>query len=91
MRYYEVRTANTTYHARVIPGRYAHDWMLAAAHGDGPTVLVYGGRFGVIEPSEFPKKGCPILGKSSGRRVATSPVQSIRRIGRRAFLDATDA
>lgn len=91
MKFYEITTANTTYHVRVIPGRFAHDPMMAAGCGDRPTATVYGGRFGVIEPAEFPKKGCPTLGKSCGRRVATSPVRSIRRIGRRAFLEATDA
>lgn len=91
MTYYEITTANTTYHARVIPGRYAHDPMLAAAHHDRQTVTVYGGRFGVIEPAEFPRTGCPIFGESCGRRVATSPVRAIRRIGRRAFLQAVDA
>lgn len=91
MTFYEITTANTTYHVRVIPGRYAHDWMLAAAHGDGPTVTVYGGRFGVLNAARIPAKGCPIAGESGGRRVATSPVRSIRRIGRQAFLKSVDA
>lgn len=91
MTFYEITTANTTYHARVIPGRYAHDPLLAAAHGDRQAVTVYGGRFGVIDAAGIPAKGCPIAGESGGRRVATSPVRSIRRIGRLAFLEAVDA
>jgi hypothetical protein len=91
MTFYEITTANTTYHVRVIPGRFAHDPMMAAAYGDRPAVTVYGGRFTVIEAAGIPAKGCPIMGESSGRRVATSPVRSIRRIRRSAFLEAVGA
>lgn len=85
---YEINTANTTYYARVLPGRYAHDWLLAAAHPeDRATVTVYGGRFGVIEAMELPTRGCVIQGESGGRRVRTSPVLSVRRISTRRFAE----
>ena len=85
---YEIKTANTTYYARVLPGRYAHDWMLAAAHPhERATVTVYGGRFGVIETSAIPTKGCCIYGESSGSQVRTSPVVSVRRISKRRFAE----
>lgn len=85
---YEINTANTTYYARVLQGRYAHDWMLAAAFPhERATCTVYGGRFGVIETSQLPTKGCCIYGESSGRQVRTSPVLSVRRISKRRFLE----
>lgn len=87
MKCYEINTANTTYYARVLPGRFAHDPLLAAAHPqDRATVTVYGGRFGVIEATELPARGGVIAGESGGRRVRTSPVLSVRRISKARFL-----
>ena len=87
MKCYEIKTQNTTYYARVLPGRFAHDPLLAAAHPlERATVTVYGGRFGVIEAMELPTRGCVIQGESSGRRVRTSPVLSVRRISKERFL-----
>ena len=84
---YQINTANTTYYARVLPGRYAHDPLLAAAHPeDRATVTVYGGRFGVIEATSLPTRGCVIQGQSGGRLVRTSPVLGVRRISKRRFL-----
>jgi len=85
---YEINTANTTYYARVLPGRYAHDPLLAAAHPEErASITVYGGRFGVIEAGRIPTKGDCIYGESSGRQVRTSPVLSVRRISKRRFLE----
>lgn len=84
---YEINTANTTYYARVLPGRFARDPLLAAANPpERGLVTVYGGRFGVIEASVLPATGCCIYGESSGRRVCTSPVLSVRRISKSRFL-----
>jgi len=85
---YEINTANTTYYARVLPGRYAHDPLLAAAFPEErATITVYGGRFGVIEAGRIPTKGDCIYGESSGRQVRTSPVTGVRRISKRRFLE----
>lgn len=89
MKCYEIKTTNTTYYARVLPGRYANDALLAAAHPeDRATVTVYGGRFGVIEAHELPACGGVISGESGGRRVRTSSVVSVRRISKQRFLEA---
>jgi len=85
---YEIQTENTTYYARVLPGRYAGDPLLAAAFNDRPTVTVYGGRFGVIENAEW-QKGGVILGESSGRQVRTSLVRSVRRISKKRFMQVS--
>jgi hypothetical protein len=87
MKCYEINTANTTYYARVLPGRFAHDPLLAAAFPEERgTVTVYGGRFGVIENAIW-QKGGVIYGESSGRRVRTSLVMSVRRISKKRFLE----
>ena len=84
---YEINTANTTYYARVLPGRFAHDQLLAAAcPQDRAAVTVYGGRFGVIEATSLPTCGNVITGESGGRQVRTSPVVGMRRISKRRFL-----
>ena len=83
---YEIITENTTYYARVLPGRYAHDPLLAAAFNDRPTVTVYGGRFSVIENASW-QKGGVISGESSGRPVRTSVVRSVRRISKKRFME----
>jgi hypothetical protein len=88
MKCYEINTVNTTYYARVLPGRFAHDPMLAAAYPqDRATVTVYGGRFGVIEAVRLPAKGDCIYGESSGGKVRTSPVLSVRRISKKRFAE----
>lgn len=85
---YEINTANTTYYARVLPGSFNHDWRMAAAHQpDRASVTVYGGRFGVIEATSLPARGCVIQGESGGRRVCTSPVLRVRRISKRRFME----
>ena len=83
---YEIQTENTTYYARVLPGRYEGDPLLAAAFNDRPTTTVYGGRFSVIENATWQKGSC-ILGESSGRQVRTSVVRSVRRISKKRFLE----
>lgn len=85
MKCYEIKTQNTIYYACVLPGRYDRDPLLAAAFNDRPTTTVYGGRFGVIENADW-QKGGVISGESSGRRVRTSLVMSVRRISKKRFL-----
>ena len=88
MKCYEIKTANTTYYARLLPGRYDHDPLMAAAFpAERAAITVYGGRFGVIEAGRLPAKGDCIYGESSGRHVRTSPVLSVRRISKRQFLE----
>jgi hypothetical protein len=82
---YEIKTENTTYYASVIPGRYARDPLLALAFNDRPTAMVYGGRFSVIENARW-QKGGYITGESSGRRVRSSIVRSVRRISKKRFM-----
>jgi hypothetical protein len=84
---YEINTANTTYYARVLPGRFKDPLIAAACPWDRGSVTVYGGRFGVIEASVLPAAGCCIYGESSGRRVHTSPVLSVRRISKKRFME----
>jgi hypothetical protein len=86
MKCYEIKTQNTTYYACVLPGRYHGDPLLALAFNDQPTITVYGGRFGVIEDAEW-QKGGVISGESSGRRVRTSLVMSVRRISKKRFAE----
>lgn len=89
MKCYEIKTANTTYYARVLPGRYAHDPLLSACYPwDRATVTVYGGRFGVIEATTLPTRGGFITGESSGRQVRTSSVVSVRRISKQRFMES---
>jgi hypothetical protein len=78
MRYYEVRTANTTYHLRADSGRDA-------------TTDVWGGRFQffTLSGTEMPRVGCPMYGHNATGRIQTSPVRSVRRIGVREFTRAS--
>jgi hypothetical protein len=85
MRYYEVRTANTTYHLRADAGRIHHDGIRRGAETDA-----WGGRFQffTLAGTEMPRVGEPMRGQNATGRIQTSPVQSIRRIGLREFARA---
>ena len=87
MKCYEIKTANTTYLAKVLPGKWAHNPLMAMAEPwERDTVIVYGGRFGVIHAWEMPKRNHQIFGESGVDRVQTSPVVSVKRISRKRFL-----
>ena len=80
MKCYEIKTANTTYYARVFAGTKI---------GERDTVTLYGGRFGLIDTDMMPVRGIGIYGDSCGRRVRTSPVASVKRISRKRFFEVT--
>jgi hypothetical protein len=83
MRYYEVRTAHTTYHLRADAGCIQDDGI----HRGG-TTDVWGGQFQffTLAGTEMPRVGCPMLGQNATGRIQTSPVQSVQRISRKRFL-----
>jgi hypothetical protein len=88
MKCYEIQTENTTYLASIVPGRWAHDPLLAAAHNDRPDVTVYGGRFSIIQNADW-RVGGVISGESGGRRVQSSRVVSVKRISKKRFMEAS--
>jgi hypothetical protein len=85
MRYYEVKTANTTYYLRADAGRVHHDGINRDA-----TTDVWGGRFQffTLAGTKMPRVGCPMHGQNATGRIQTSPVRSVRRIGVREFTRA---